>query len=207
MIYYENKSVSVECVCYGCWNNGFEDDARRCFTTRTRDYGDEQDRFGSFPSSNRTEKVPTGGCGVAPSRISPRIMIYYAPTAKAIRQARQARRRRSPCRRSAMLCPLCCFWRSALPEQGAKTIAYNQSKKQRKAKRKESKARNNKTQRKQRNSKGNKTSKAIYKHLTISKAKTDKQDKKKSKRDPRKAYKQTSKREKKSYTIPLYAYI
>ena len=40
------------------------------------------------------------------------------------RQARQARRRRSPCRRSAMLSPCCCFWRSALTEQGAKTIAY-----------------------------------------------------------------------------------
>lgn len=36
---------------------------------------------------------------------------------------------------------------------------------------------------------------------------TDKQDKEKSKRDPRKAYKQTSKRERKSYTIPPYAYI
>ena len=92
--------------------------------------GDEQDRFDCFPSSNRTEKVPPGGCGVAPCKQSPRIMIYYAPIATASRQARQARRRRSPCRRSAMLCPLCCFWRSALPEHGAETIAYNQSAKE-----------------------------------------------------------------------------
>lgn len=43
-----------------------------------------------------------------PRRISPRIMIYYAPIAKAIRQARQARRRRSPCRLSV------CFARCAV---------------------------------------------------------------------------------------------
>lgn len=52
-------------------------------------YGDEQDRFGSFPLPTRTEKVPPGGCGVAPPRKqSPRIMIYYAPIATAIRQSR-----------------------------------------------------------------------------------------------------------------------
>lgn len=51
-------------------------------------WGDEQDRFGCFPSSNRTEKVPPAGGGVAPCKQSPRIMIYYAPIAKAIRQSR-----------------------------------------------------------------------------------------------------------------------
>lgn len=47
--------------------------------------------------------------------------------------------------------------------------------------------------RKSKHKKTIKTSKAIYKHLTISKGKKAKQDKEKSKRDPRKAYKQTSK--------------
>ena len=131
-----------------CWNNGFEDDARRCFTTRTREfencssnhapicqtlrtrgYGDEQDGFGAFPSSNRTEKVPPGGLWCSPMQAIPRIMIYYAPIATANRQARQARRA-FPCRRSAMRCPLCCFWLPALTEHGAKTIAYNQSAKE-----------------------------------------------------------------------------
>ena len=124
---------------------GLGDDARSCFTTRTRECGDEQDGFCPSIPSIRTEKVPP-----------PRIIKQYAPIATANRQARQARRRRSPCRRSAMLCPWRCFWRPALTEQGAKTIAYKHAIKQRKAKRKESKARNNKTQRKQRNSKGNK---------------------------------------------------
>lgn len=40
-------------------------------------------------------------------------------------QAKQDKPRRAfPCRRSAMLCPWCCFWRPALPEHGAETIAY-----------------------------------------------------------------------------------
>ena len=46
-----------------------------------------------------------------------------------------------PCRRSAMRCPLCCFWRSALTEHGAKTIAYNQSKNESKQKRETDKQR------------------------------------------------------------------
>ena len=100
MVYYENKRTWG--IVHTCW-----------FVVRTMGWGDEQDRFGSFTSSIRTEKVPP-----------PRIIFYYAPIATAIRQARQARRRRFPCRRSAMLCPLCCFCRPALPEQGAKTIAY-----------------------------------------------------------------------------------
>lgn len=39
-------------------------------------------------------------------------------------------------------CPLCCFWRSALTEQGAKTIAYNQSKNESKRNKRARKKRN-----------------------------------------------------------------
>ena len=69
---------------------------------RTMGLWDEQDRFGSFPSSIRTEKVPRAGGGLSPCEQSPRIIKQYAPIAKANRQARQARRRRSPCRRSSI---------------------------------------------------------------------------------------------------------
>ena len=37
--------------------------------------GDEQDRFGSFPSPNRTEKVPPAGGGVAPMQAMPAHII------------------------------------------------------------------------------------------------------------------------------------
>lgn len=188
-------------------------------------FEDEQDGFGSFPLPIRTEKVPPAGGGVAPCKQRPRIIKHYAQIATATGQARQARRRRSPCRRSAMLSPCCCFWRPALTEQGAKTIAYNHPEKRAKQEttkhnasketaKETSKHTNKKADRaiilkyqarKSKHKKTIKTSKAIYKHLTISKGKKDKQDKKKSKRDPRKAYKQTSKREKQSYTIiPCY---
>lgn len=79
--------------------------------------------------------------GDIPRRISPSIMIYYAPIAKAIRQSKPTPAERSPCRLSAMLCPWCCFWRSALTEQSAKTIAYNQSKNESKQKRETDKQR------------------------------------------------------------------
>ena len=170
---------------------------------------DEQDGFGSFPLSIRTEKVPRAGGGLSPCKQSPRIIYHYAPIATASRQTRQARWRRSPCRRSAMLCPCCCFCRSALTEQGAKTIAYNQSKNESKRNKRASK-------------KGNKTSTKKEKQKQIrsgdyikipNKQKekqviTYKQDKEKSKRDPRKAYKQTSRKEKeRQYYSPLCLYI
>ena len=40
------------------------------------------------PRQSVPKKYPPGGCGVAPCKQSPRIMIYYAPIAKAIRQSR-----------------------------------------------------------------------------------------------------------------------
>lgn len=124
-------------------------------------WGDEQDRFGSFTSSIRTEKVPP-----------PRIIFYYAPIATAIRQARQARRRRFPCRRSAMLCPLCCFCRPALPEQGAKTIAYITTKN---TKRKQEKRTASKAESKHnRKAKAKKTSKAGKRHTLKRDHETDK---------------------------------
>ena len=61
---------------------------RLLMTVGTIGLGDEQDGFGSSPSSNRTEKVPPAGGDVAPCKQSPRIMIYYAPIAKATRQSR-----------------------------------------------------------------------------------------------------------------------
>lgn len=116
---------------------GLGDDARRCFTTKNKRVLGWARRILRFPLVKPYRKSTPGGRWYTPGKQSPRIMIYYAPIAKAIKQAKQARRRRSPCWRSAMRCPLCCFWRSALTEQGAKTIAYNQSKNESKQKRKQ----------------------------------------------------------------------
>ena len=57
------------------------------FLVWTKGWGDEQDRFGAFPSSNRTEKVPPAGGGVAPCKQCPRIIKHYAPITKASRQS------------------------------------------------------------------------------------------------------------------------
>ena len=104
---------------------------------RTMGWEDEQDRFGWFFPVNRTEKVPQGAGRYTPRRISPRIMIYYAPTAKAIRQSRTSPPGvpLPPFLRPSL--PALTFPRSALTEQGAKTIAYNQSKNESKRKEKQ----------------------------------------------------------------------
>ena len=80
------------------------------------------------PRQSVPKKYPPGGCGVAPCKQSPRIMIYYAPIAKAIRQSRTSPPGvpLPPFLRPSL--PALTFPRSALTEQGAKTIAYNQSK-------------------------------------------------------------------------------
>lgn len=140
-----------------------------------------------------------------PRRISPRIMIYYAPIAKAIRQARQARRRRSPCRLSVCFARCAVFGVLHCPNRAQKQSHTHDAKTKPKAN-----TRNNKsiqTYTKQRkHTKTIKASKAIYKHLTISKTRKAKQDKEKSKRDPRKAYKHTSKEGKAILFPPMPIY-
>lgn len=93
-----------------------------CFTTRTRALGlsantvrmSEQEVWGMSktdltvsPHQTVPKKYP-GRRAIYPRRISQRIIKQYAPIAKANRQARQARRRRSPCRLSV------CFARGAV---------------------------------------------------------------------------------------------
>ena len=107
---------------------GWGDDASRCFTTKNKGLWGWARPIWLFPLVKPYRKSTPGGRWSIPLQSSPRIIKQYAPITTANRQARQARRRRSPCRRSAMRCPLCCFWRSALTEHGAETIAYNQSK-------------------------------------------------------------------------------
>ena len=97
--------------------------------------------------------------------------------------------------------PALTFPRSALTEQGAKTIAYNQSKNE---------SKRNKQTRQKAKEKGKPINYIVHTYKSKRKEKqviTDKQDKEKSKRDPRKAYKQTSKREKKAILFPPYAYM
>lgn len=109
--------------------------------------GDEQDRFGSSPSSNRIEKVPPAGGGVAPGKQCPRIIKQYAQIAKAIRQARQDRRRRSPCRRSSISAgsdvSALCIDRTG---RGNNRIQSKQKTKKSKKKREQSKKQQNTTQ-------------------------------------------------------------
>lgn len=105
-----------------------------------------------------------------------------------------------------MFCPLCCFWRSALTEHGAETIAYikhqaiqTQAQKRKKGVKQESitekhneKAKTSTRKEKQKQSRSGDYIKTPNKQKA-KQAITAKQDKEKSKRDPRKAYKQTSK--------------
>ena len=142
IILWEQERWFIRQYCWNVRTRGLGGIMYTCWVViRTMGCWDEQDGFSSFPLSTRTEKVPPAGGDVAPCKQSPRIIKQYAPIAKANGQARQARRRRSPCRRSAMLCPCCCFCRSALTEHGAETIAYNQSKNESKRNKRASKKR------------------------------------------------------------------
>lgn len=140
-----------------------------------------------FPLVKPSRKSTPGGRWCSPLQAKPAHNISVCTDSNGNQAKQDKPAGRSPCRRSAMFCPHCCFWRPALPEQSAETIAYITKKKHNNGK---EKARARKHKEKQ--AKAKKESKADHPPIhTIS----------------RKAYKQTSKREKKSYTIPPYAYI
>lgn len=87
---------------------GWGDDASRCFTTKNKGLWGWARPIWLFPLVKPYRKSTPGGGGVAPCKQSQRIIKQYAPIAKASRQAKQARRRRSPCRLSV------CFARGAV---------------------------------------------------------------------------------------------
>ena len=122
----KTKKQGVMCTRYGiaCLNKRVGFIRQYCWNVRTREWGDEQDGFGSFPSSNRTEKVPPGGRWSIPLQAKPAHNDILCTNSKGNQAKQDKPAGRSPCRRSAMLCPWCCFWRSALTEHGAETIAY-----------------------------------------------------------------------------------
>ena len=117
-----------------CQNKKVGDDTRSCFTTRTRELGDEQDGFGSFPSSIRTEKVPP-----------PRIIKQYAPIAKA---SKTSPAQAFPLPPFCYAFPVVLFLASCIDRTGRKNNRIQTRKKTKKSKKKreQSKKQQNTTQ-------------------------------------------------------------